>query len=69
MERGVTNTHSAEIHKTLEMVHHILCAFVGPAEDFKSASGEDVCPKCNRTLKPGAIDWEKMTVALLEGKT
>lgn len=49
------------------MVHHLLCAYIGPLSDFREASGRDVCPKCHRVLEPGAVDWEVLTVTVANG--
>ena len=53
---------------TVDMIHHMLCAYVGPVSDFEKSSSDDVCPKCRRILKSGAGDWEIMTVTVAEGR-
>lgn len=58
----MTDTPSVAILEAVEMAHHMLCAYVGPVADFRGPQGADVCPKCHRALKPGAVDWEILTV-------
>lgn len=53
---------------TVDMVHHLLCAYVGPPPDFRDVGVGNVCPKCARQLKPGASDWEVLVVAVAESR-
>ncbi|MBV2183698.1 MAG: hypothetical protein KUL88_04040 [Rhizobium sp.] len=32
------------------VIHHMLCAYVGPEYDFPGASDDRTCPKCRRQL-------------------
>jgi transposase-like protein len=38
--------------------HHFLCAYIGPAYDFRSDNGAFYCPKCTGRLQTEAEDWE-----------
>ena len=40
-----------------EMLHHYLCAYVGPWSEFRSDERLR-CPKCNRRLSDDGHDWE-----------
>lgn len=41
------------------MLHHYLCAYVGPPSEFKD--GERLrCPKCGRFLSDKGDDWEEL---------
>lgn len=43
------------------VLHHLICAYVGPLSDF--VTGDHlVCPKCRRPLLKGAQDWEVLEV-------
>jgi len=43
---------------TENLIHHFVCAYVGPEHDFHS--GEYlVCPKCNRMLRHIGVDYDK----------
>lgn len=42
-----------------EMLHHYLCAYVGPSSEFWN--GELLrCPKCRRPLSDDGHDWEAL---------
>ena len=40
------------------VLHHFLCAYVGPVYDFTSTQEGYTCPKCERLLTDGDADWE-----------
>lgn len=40
------------------IIHHMLCAYVGPQYDFAETSVGLMCPKCRRELRVGASDAE-----------
>ncbi len=40
------------------VVHHMLCAYVGPLYDFAVSDGSRRCPKCRLLLNDGADDSE-----------
>jgi len=40
------------------VLHHMPCAYVGPAYDFTPAAGGYVCPKCARGIAGSAPDCE-----------
>ena len=40
------------------VLHHMICAYVGPEYDFGRAAESLTCPKCRRALRDGARDWE-----------
>lgn len=40
------------------ILHHMLCAYVGPAYDFPQHDDVCVCPKCRRVLTADGHDWE-----------
>ena len=40
------------------ILHHMMCAYVGPEYDFAPTEAGCSCPKCGRELVPGARDWE-----------
>jgi hypothetical protein len=35
------------------LLHHMICAYVGPAYDFTATGIEYVCPKCRRGIVSG----------------
>ena len=35
------------------LVHHMICAYVGPQYDFAPTPDGCVCPKCRRAIVPG----------------
>lgn len=41
-----------------DMVHHFVCAHVGPEKDFKTDNGLE-CPKCDKALRHIGIDYDK----------
>ena len=48
----------AEAAHKFPILHHMLCAYVGPSYDFPLEAGEHRCPKCRRPLKAESTDWE-----------
>ena len=40
------------------ILHHLVCAYVGPAYDFPQLDEVCVCPKCRRVLTSHGRDWE-----------
>lgn len=49
--------HSADL-VTENLIHHFVCAYVGPEHDFHSGDYL-VCPKCNRMLRHIGVDYDK----------
>lgn len=43
-----------------DVLHHYLCAYVGPRSDFRMREGL-TCPKCGRALQDGT--WEVLASA------
>ncbi|HBZ67760.1 MAG TPA: hypothetical protein DEO70_13080 [Bacteroidales bacterium] len=43
---------------TENLIHHFVCAYVGPEHDFLSGDYL-VCPKCNRMLRHIGVDYDK----------
>lgn len=35
------------------VLHHMICAYVGPQYDFEPSPDGCVCPKCRRLIRPG----------------
>ena len=52
---GKCGSQSVSLHPVL---HHFLCAYVGPAYDFADTDAGVTCPKCHRILTAGGTDWE-----------
>ena len=48
----------AEALEFFAVLHHLPCAYVGPAYDFLVAAGGYVCPKCRRDIPAAAPDGE-----------
>ena len=46
---------------TENLIHHFVCAYVGPEHDFPSGDYM-VCPKCNRMLRHIGVDYDKPSV-------
>lgn len=46
---------------TENLIHHFVCAYVGPEHDFHSGDYM-VCPKCNRMLRHIGVDYDKPSV-------
>ncbi len=40
------------------VIHHMLCAYVGPQYDFADRPEGLACPKCRRVLEAGTRDAE-----------
>jgi hypothetical protein len=40
------------------VIHHYLCAYVGPDYDFALHNNAAICPKCKRSLNNNPKDWE-----------
>ena len=40
------------------LLHHMLCAYMGPEYDFAPSAAGYCCPKCRRDIMPGASDCE-----------
>jgi hypothetical protein len=40
------------------VLHHMICAYVGPQYDFAATPVGYVCPKCCRTIRAGGSDGE-----------
>jgi len=52
---GKCGSQSVEVHPVL---HHFLCAYVGPEYDFAKTQNGFLCPKCRRVLADNNADWE-----------
>lgn len=46
---------------TENLIHHFVCAYVGPEHDFHSGDYL-VCPKCNRMLRHIGVDYDKPSI-------
>ncbi len=46
---------------TENLVHHFVCAYVGPEGDFMQGESM-VCPKCSKTLRHIGVDYDKPSV-------
>ncbi|NBJ13111.1 hypothetical protein GR304_19745 [Microvirga sp. SYSU G3D207] len=44
--------------KTSPVIHHMICAYVGPDYDFDTTDEGCRCPKCRRVLRDENSDWE-----------
>lgn len=42
------------------VLHHFLCAYVGPEYDYAVDGDSTVCPKCRRALVAEGSDWETL---------
>jgi hypothetical protein len=49
-----------EHHGNEPVIHHLLCAYVGPRSDFQTLAGL-LCPKCQRVLHHDRQDWEVLS--------
>ena len=49
----------------VEILHHFLCAYVGPAYDFASSAKGRICPKCARCIDLDADSWEVVGHSLI----
>jgi rubredoxin len=38
------------------VLHHMICAYVGPGYDFTEAGESHVCPKCRREIVSGTCE-------------
>ncbi|GET28247.1 hypothetical protein SD074_04490 [Prolixibacter sp. SD074] len=55
-------TQCASAHISSEnLIHHFVCAYMGPEGDFMTKQGL-VCPKCNRQLRHIGVDYDKPSV-------
>ncbi len=52
-----TKCHSIDL-KSIEMIHHFRCAYIGPASDFEK-NDKLICPKCDKELRHIGIDYDK----------
>lgn len=43
------------------VIHHYLCAYVGPKSDYLCVKEDMICPKCQRKLRPDNSDWEYLS--------
>lgn len=43
---------------THPVLHHFICAYVGPSYDFSPGERGALCPKCKRYLTLQGTDWE-----------
>ena len=44
--------------QAIPVIHHMICAYVGPEYDFDREGEGYRCPKCRRELRDEARDWE-----------
>ncbi|WP_416797413.1 hypothetical protein [Ciceribacter azotifigens] len=42
--------------ETFPVIHHMLCAYIGPEYDFPGISEDRTCPKCRRKLVRGEAE-------------
>ncbi len=47
---------SINFHKTT-VIEHLACGYSGPETDFKTPSGEMICPKCGKKLRAIGVDY------------
>ncbi|MBZ9653667.1 hypothetical protein [Phyllobacterium lublinensis] len=47
------------------VVHHMICAYVGPEYDFTVRAEQKCCPKCMRQLLGRGEDWEAVGICVL----
>ena len=52
-----TNCKSIDL-KSIELIHHFRCAYIGPAKDYEK-DGKLICPKCDKELRHIGIDYDK----------
>ncbi|MEK6531707.1 MAG: hypothetical protein AABZ23_04345 [Deltaproteobacteria bacterium] len=50
-----------------DLIHHFVCAYVGPESDFLKAEAL-VCPKCAKQLRHIGVDYDKPSVIYTCGK-
>ncbi|MBB4038758.1 DNA-directed RNA polymerase subunit RPC12/RpoP [Microvirga flocculans] len=48
----------AAASRVVPVIHHMICAYVGPEYDFEREEKGYRCPKCRRPLRDEAQDWE-----------
>jgi hypothetical protein len=48
----------AQALQTFPVVHHMICAYVGPAYDFGVGTGGYSCPKCRRAIVTNDVTCE-----------
>jgi len=54
------NCYSDEV-SSFPIIHHYLCAYIGPSYDFLKTQTGYQCPKCQRNLqKEEGYDWENV---------
>jgi len=44
--------------RRVDVIHHYLCAYVGPKYDFEIIECELICPKCARRIDQAPDNWE-----------
>lgn len=47
--------------RSQDLIHHFVCAYVGPESDFVTGDSL-VCPKCNRMLRHIGVDYDKPSI-------
>ena len=52
-----TNCSSIDL-KSIELIHHFRCAYIGPGKDFEKGD-KLICPKCDKELRHIGIDYDK----------
>ena len=55
--RACTHCRSKKLRR-VDVIHHYLCAYVGPKYDFEIRIGELFCPKCARCIDQAPDNWE-----------
>jgi hypothetical protein len=55
--RACTRCRSKKLRR-VDVIHHYLCAYVGPQYDFEIRIGELFCPKCARRIDQAPDNWE-----------
>lgn len=46
------------------VIHHFLCAYVGPTSDFAAYDDGACCPKCSHKISKTSDDWEPIGFSL-----
>lgn len=48
----------SQLVQSSPVLHHMICAYVGPAYDFRLETDEYACPKCRRTISSKDVTCE-----------
>lgn len=56
--------------KVEDLIHHFVCAYVGPESDFRTDGDDEMtCPKCRRTVRHIGVDYDKPGVIYICNKS